>query len=257
MKSRKLTIALILVAVLLAACRPSSPGGASLEDTQWVLVMLDGAPPLAGTTPSAEFDGDQIAGSTGCNSFFGAYEVDGSDIIFGPLGMTEMYCMEPEGIMDQEQAVLEALASVSSYQFSGTQLEMLDGAGNVILAFEPAPAVPELPLEGTEWVLTSFIDGEAVASTLNGTEITLQLAGGEIAGSAGCNSYFGTYEVSGSDITMGALGMTEMYCMDPEGVMDQETNYLDTLGNATSFELDGNQLTLNTADGQGLMFSAR
>jgi heat shock protein HslJ len=257
MNGRVLTIAVILGAVLLAACSPSAPGGASLEGTQWVLVLVDGAPPLSGTTPSADFTADQISGSTGCNSYFGSYEVSGSDITFGPLGMTEMYCMDPEGIMDQEVAILEALASVASYRLSGTRLEMLDGAGSVILAFEPPPAVPEMPLEGTEWVLTSFIEGEAVASTLSGTEITLQFEAGEVGGSAGCNGYSGPYILEGSELSFTMLAMTVQACLEPNGVMDQETHFMDILENVTSFELEANQLTLNTSDGRGLMFLPR
>jgi hypothetical protein len=52
-----------------------------------------------------------------------------------------MYCMDPEGVMDQEQAFLAALASAASYRHTEAQLELLDASGNVILAFEPPSAV--------------------------------------------------------------------------------------------------------------------
>ena len=257
MNGRNLTIALILVTVLLTACGPSPVGGASLEGTEWVLVMLDGDPPLAGTVPSAEFSADQINGSTGCNHFFGAYDVTGSDITFGPLGMTEMYCMDPEGVMDQEQGFMAGLASAASYRVTGTRLELLDGTGSVILAFEPPPAVPELSLEGTEWVLTTFIEGEAASSTLNGTEITLQLEGGQASGSGGCNSYSGPYSLEGGRLRLTQVSITEMGCLEPAGVLEQEAQYVGILWDVTSYELDGNQLTLSTEAERGLMFAAR
>ena len=50
--------------------------------------------------------------------------------------------MDPEGVMDQEQAFLVALASAASYRLAGARLELLDATGSVILAFEPPPAVP-------------------------------------------------------------------------------------------------------------------
>jgi len=36
-----------------------------------------------------------------------------------------------------------------------------------------------------------------------------------------------------------------MYCAEPEGVMDQEQEYLATLQLAESYELDGDELRMN------------
>jgi heat shock protein HslJ len=135
-------IPLMLLVVLLVGCRPGPADGRSLEDTQWALVTLQGEPPLTGATPSAEFSADQIGGSTGCNHYFGRYQVSGSDITISDVARTEMYCADPEGVMDQEDAFLAALASTASYRFTGAQLELLDGTDSVILAFEPPPVVP-------------------------------------------------------------------------------------------------------------------
>jgi heat shock protein HslJ len=73
-----------------------------LEGTQWVLVTLEGEPPLAGTALSAEFSADEIRGSTGCNHYFGTYKASGSNITIGDLAQTEMYCADPDGVMDQQ-----------------------------------------------------------------------------------------------------------------------------------------------------------
>ena len=80
-------------------CSPSPADSSSLEGTQWVLVTLEGKPPLTGTVPSAEFSTDQISGSAGCNHYFGTYVVSGSSITISDLG-SKLYCMEPEGMMD-------------------------------------------------------------------------------------------------------------------------------------------------------------
>jgi heat shock protein HslJ len=135
-----LALTLLLAGLLLAGCSLSPTDDTTLAGTQWVLVTLAGQPPLAGgTVPTAEFTEDQISGSTGCNHYFGAYEVRDSDLTLGAVAATEMACLEPEGVMDQEQAFLAALASVASYRLDGVGLELLDGAGNVVLAFESAP----------------------------------------------------------------------------------------------------------------------
>jgi heat shock protein HslJ len=107
-----------------------------LEGTQWVLVMLEGQAPLPGTVPSAEFSAEELSGTAGCNHYFGAYTASGSDITIGDLAQTEMYCADPEGVMDQEQAFVTALASAAGYRLAGARLELLDSAGDVILVFE-------------------------------------------------------------------------------------------------------------------------
>ena len=136
-----LAIGLLTLAVLLLGCGGAADGPA-LPDTQWVLVALAGEPPLPGTAPSVEFSPDEISGSAGCNTYFGAYTAGDSEITIGDVASTEMWCMEPEGVMDQEQAFLVALRSAAGYRLSGAQLELLDAADSVILTFEPRRAGP-------------------------------------------------------------------------------------------------------------------
>ena len=130
---------LVALTILLAGCG----SGSSLEGTQWLLVSLGGETPLASTAPpSAEFSEDEISGSTGCNHYFGAYEVSGSKITIRDLASTEMACMDPEGVMDQEQAFLAALRETASYSLDGDRLEFLDATGSARMVFESAPASP-------------------------------------------------------------------------------------------------------------------
>jgi heat shock protein HslJ len=138
-------IALMAMTVLLVGCGPSPADSPSLDGTQWVLVALDGEPPLTGKAPSAEFSADQISGSAGCNHYFGRYAISGSEITITDVARTEMYCMEPEGVMDQEEAFLAVLASAAGYRLSRARLELLDATGDVILAFEPPSAASEAP----------------------------------------------------------------------------------------------------------------
>jgi heat shock protein HslJ len=142
MNGRKLITAGMALALLLVGCGPGPADGASLRDTRWVLVALGGEPPLAGTAPSAEFSAEEVRGSAGCNTYFGSYTVNGSEIRISDLAHTEMWCSDPEGVMDQDQAFLAALASVASYRLAGERLELVDGTGGVTLTFEPQPAGP-------------------------------------------------------------------------------------------------------------------
>jgi heat shock protein HslJ len=142
MSGRNLTVVVMVLAVLLAGCAPGSDDGSSLQDTRWMLVTLEGKAPLQDTAPSAEFSADQVSGSAGCNTYFGTYESGDGELSIGDVAHTEMWCMEPEGVMDQELAFLTALASAAGYRLAGERLELLDGTGGMILTFERQPAAP-------------------------------------------------------------------------------------------------------------------
>jgi heat shock protein HslJ len=258
MNTRNLSIALTIAVTMLTACSPSGEqtDGASLEGTQWVLLELNGRPPLADAPATADFSESEIGGTTGCNHYFGSYRASGSDLTISEVGMTEMYCMEPAGVMEQEQEFLTALGTVAGYRLAADRLEMLDAAGDVVLAFAPPAPLPEVTLEDTEWALTAFTEGEAATSLISGTAINLRFEGGRVSGSAGCNGYAGLYSLGPGALRITDIAITERGCLEPAGIMEQEATYVDILRSVTVFELHADRLTLRTADGRGLAFAA-
>ena len=126
----------------------------------------------------------------------------------------------------------------------------------IILLSMAACTLPGLPtgdpLKGTSWRLVTL----GGAGLIPGSQITATFEDGQVHGSAGCNSYGGSYQVSGDRLTMDAIFMTEMACMDPQGVMDQERQYLEMLGMAQTFEVSSGQLQVFSAGGEVLTFLA-
>jgi heat shock protein HslJ len=113
-------------------------------------------------------------------------------------------------------------------------------------------------LEGTTWVLGSYLDSEGVlVRTLPGSQPTANFQEGQVRGTAGCNSYFGEYELgAGGELTLGPMGRTEMYCM-PEELMAQEDAFLEAFGRTASYLISEDTLQLEDANGnQILVFSA-
>ena len=86
--------------------------------------------------------------------------------------------------------------------------------------------------------MKSVLDGTGITIIFNSTE-------GQVKGSAGCNSYFGGYEVSNNNLSILQIGNTEMYCMEPEGVMEQEEQYLKALRAAESYKVQDGKLQIN------------
>ena len=77
-------------------------------------------------------------------------------------------------------------------------------------------------------------------------------------GSAGCNSFRGTYAAVGNSLTLGPLASTMMFCGDEEGVMDQESAFLSVLQSAAGSSNEGGELRILDGDGQVVaVFHAR
>ena len=101
-------------------------------------------------------------------------------------------------------------------------------------------------LEDKTWVLESYGEPDSLNTVLEDTEITATFDSteGKVTGSAGCNHYFGDYEVSGNELSFpGPIASTEMWCGEEIG--EQERQYLSALTDAESYKIEGDKLTIN------------
>lgn len=90
---------------------------------------------------------------------------------------------------------------------------------------------------GTEWQLTRFNGGPV----LEGVQTTLVIESSDrLVGNGGCNNYFASMMVEGDTLSVGTIGSTFMAC-EPE-IMEQESQFLAALQNATRFALRGDTL---------------
>ncbi len=121
-------LAITLLVLMLSACATPTPEP-QLEGTTWELVSMGDQLPVPGTTITITFDEGQLGGNSGCNSYGGAYEVEGDSFKPGELFSTMMYC-EAEGVMDQEAAYLKFLSQVRSFSFidGGLYMSQPDGS---------------------------------------------------------------------------------------------------------------------------------
>ena len=105
-------------------CAPGD--SAALLDTRWKLIEIDGeavTPPEGGREADLVLESTdfRVRGFSGCNGFFGQYELDGQELTFSALGSTMMAC--PEG-MDHEQAFLAALGQTDRAEIDGHVLNL-------------------------------------------------------------------------------------------------------------------------------------
>ncbi|MDP2291551.1 MAG: META domain-containing protein [Actinomycetota bacterium] len=84
-------------------------------------------------TLSVSFDGYRVTGHSGVNTFRGTCSIEANALTFGPLMSTRM--AGDESAMQQEQAMLAALANTVAYRLVGSRLtlERPDGLISVTL----------------------------------------------------------------------------------------------------------------------------
>jgi heat shock protein HslJ len=133
MKNLFLIIAVITGLTLASCSILTGSEEADLRGTNWKLISYGGKLPIAGKSMTANFDGAEVTGSASCNHYFGAYKIKGDQISIEGLGWTEMACMDPEGIMEQEQAIMNMLSNSDTFTLQGDRLEIITTTGEGLI----------------------------------------------------------------------------------------------------------------------------
>ncbi|MEJ2546804.1 MAG: META domain-containing protein [Gemmatimonadota bacterium] len=183
-----------------------------------------------------------------CNSARGGYTMDGMELTMRPGPMTLSAC--PEG--SHSARFLDLLSKVTSFERSDGVLTLRLSDGGT-MDFVPLPTSASLGGTETlagEWTVTGYNNGRGGVTTLvAGTDITVSFAGdGMIAGSAGCNNFSGSYSVDGARLEVGPLAATRKMCAQ-EGVMEQESQFLAAMQNASRWEIRGDRLEMRNDEG--------
>lgn len=107
-----------------------------------------------------------------------------------------------------------------------------------------------------EWKLIAYGDSTNPTLALPNVETSINFeTDGQFGGSVGCNTFGGEYKVNGSEIVFSDIFSTLMFC---EGISEQETMVLNIFSNQTlNAEMNGDQLTLTSADGSSVIVLER
>lgn len=132
-----LTMMLLMAALLLSACA-GAPQSPQLAGSAWVLASLDGntqvGSGIGGKDITLQFGEDgRAGGSAGCNQYGAGYTVSGNTVAFEQAVSTLMYC-EPEAVMQNEAAYLQALTMVGEWQIEGNTLTMTGGGHMLVFS---------------------------------------------------------------------------------------------------------------------------
>jgi heat shock protein HslJ len=222
---------------------PAAAGAADLDGRTFIVTGSDGYTIVPGSEISFRFERGQLGISAGCNQMGGAYQVVDGVLNVGAMMMTEMGCEEPRMAQD---AWISAFVSGAALALDGDTLT-LTRDGTTLTATDRTVVRPDLPLEGTTWVVDGLIVNRAVSSMPAGVTATLELADGTVSVHSGCNSGSGSAEIGDTAITFGPIATTKMACGD--AAMAVETHVLRVLSGDVAWSIEAGSLTLLGAGG--------
>ena len=123
-------VSVLSIVLMIGATPTAAAGETDLSGSAWLVDDVGGRGVVDRARTQIQFlEPGRVAGSTGCNRFFGPVEQDGNGISFGDLGVTRMAC--PEALMSQEQRFLEAMAKARRFELAhdGLVLVLYDDRG--------------------------------------------------------------------------------------------------------------------------------
>ncbi|MBE0408137.1 MAG: META domain-containing protein [Anaerolineales bacterium] len=87
-----------------------------LNGSFWIVASINGNDPIRGTSITLTFVDGWVTGNSGCNTYGGEYAANDQgelDVLF--LIRQEVSCLEPPGIMEQEDMYLDILEGIEQY----------------------------------------------------------------------------------------------------------------------------------------------
>ena len=224
----------------------------TLNETSWELSKIQQKDKILsipkGTNITINFSKDRINGHSAVNTYFGNYKIQNNILISPNVGSTEM--AGPQELMDIERKFFDILQSSPKISYDKETLTLSNNKGE-IWTFKVLTL--EKKLHNTDWRLINMAGKNMKLQMKNEEQITLSFTENEINGNAGINNYFGTYKISSDNISISAIGATEMAGSD--NLMRIEREYLALLENVKKIKLINQKtLVLTTDKGKTLTF---
>jgi heat shock protein HslJ len=148
LERKMLALAILALASLIAGCDANRKEAGQLRSfpdlagTEWVLTSLGGSDLIQDTYITLYLEERFLGGSMTCNGYGGgpdsgrySAEDDGTLNVARPLAVTVQLCSSPPGIMEQEEAYIEALLDAAAYRVIDDRLEVDDAAAETTLVF--------------------------------------------------------------------------------------------------------------------------
>lgn len=208
------------------------------------------------TTVRMSFEENRISLSAGCNTMFGQYQLDDSQLRVGPLASTMIGC--PEALAAQDQRLDEFLTGgpLLSASTDGFTLTGSDGATLVMVT--RAIADPDRPLIGSQWRVESIIQNEAFVAAVGFDSVVVSFTGDQVQVNTPCATGSAPYTLlEDGNLTTGELNLTDVVTPDPTvcssdyGVLEAQKVLSEVFGGTVQVDGNASRVTL-TGNGTGI-----
>jgi heat shock protein HslJ len=207
------------------------------------------------TDPIIAFTDDgQISGTSGCNIFFGNYDLADGRLTIRKIESTNMTSISE--VLNQEEAFFTLLLKTDAYRIDGDRLRLFDASGMELLSFTSQPQ----SLSGRAWYLWySWNDTEESVrnhgSDLIALQISLQFSDEtQFRGTIADSDYCGTYE---SDEDRIRFESVEECSKAPGEKTDLYEWYYSLLNQARGYRITGTQLDVMDEKGHSFLSFTR
>jgi putative lipoprotein len=121
-----------------------------------------------------------------------------------------------------------------------------------VWAASPAAPAGNAPLRDTQWTLQTLDGVPVTGAEAQPAQLVLHAASQRLSGFAGCNTLRGRYTQRGTQLALTALATTRMAC--PQ--LPQEQRFIELLGAATAYRVEGHVLSLLQGETVRITFTA-
>jgi heat shock protein HslJ len=222
-----------------------------VDGREFVSTEVEGHQLVEGSTIRLTFQDGNVSANAGCNTMSGGYTFEGDVLRVELLATTEMACPDP--LMDQDAFVSGLLTSGPTVTVDGDTLTLTSGEETITM-LDREVAEPDLPLEGTSWVLDGIVANEAISSVPVGVEASLLIEDGQASIATGCNNGSTSVEVTDQTLTFGPIATTMMLCEDDAN--QTQDAVLATLDGEVDYAIESDRLSISNPNGRGLEYRA-
>jgi heat shock protein HslJ len=194
----------------------------------------------------------RFTGDTGCNRMSGDFTVKSRrSIDLHARVMTRRACKMMEGSVPEDSFV-QALNDAVRYSRKGDSLDLFDRHRKRVVRFAATSKTSnEEPIEGNgaatlnnrKWFLESIANRKTFVA-IKGVFINFDERKKSAGGDTGCNVFGGSYKAGKSSISIINTISTMRACVEDDGKMQTEREFLDGLREAKRYEISDEHLRL-------------
>jgi heat shock protein HslJ len=230
---------------MMGAAGSGGSNGPDLNNRSFILDSSEGFTPVMDTTVRVFFQDRDFGFSAGCNSFSGAYTLEGRELVVESFGSTQIGCQT--ALQEQDEWLADFFSTSPRLTLSGNQLT-LAGDEATLIFMDREVADPDRLLTSGTWVVDSLIQGGVAQAGFPANPTVRFDTQGNVQVFTGCNSGSGDYEVLGTEITLTGMIYTEEVCNEVQSIPVEEHIEQVLQDGIVTFQIEAARLTLMRAD---------